>query len=51
MINPTLLWILIILGAVIVLVAIVWLALPDHKRRFYWNLIRQAPKLPGRYKI
>ncbi len=51
MINPTLFWILIILAVIIILVVLVWLIMPDHTRRFYWNLIRQAPKLPGRYKI
>jgi hypothetical protein len=28
-----------------------WSLLPEHKREFYRNLVRQVPDLPGRYVI
>lgn len=36
----------------VVAAAITWyVSLPDHRKRFYANLVRQAPELPGRYMV
>ncbi|NTW09476.1 MAG: hypothetical protein HGA28_07915 [Anaerolineaceae bacterium] len=40
---------LILIGAI---TAVIWWSLlPEHKREFYRNLVRQVPDLPGRYVI
>jgi hypothetical protein len=40
---------LIIVGAITTVIW--WSLLPEHKREFYRNLVRQVPDLPGRYVI
>lgn len=32
-------------------VALWYRSLPEHSKRFYWNLARQVPDLPGRYAL
>jgi hypothetical protein len=40
---------LIMVGAITTVIW--WSLLPEHKREFYRNLVRQVPDLPGRYVI
>lgn len=43
-----LIWLIVLLGLATGF-ALVWLLLPEHKRVFWRNFIRQIPDLPGRY--
>jgi hypothetical protein len=40
---------LIMVGAITTVIW--WSLLPEHKREFFRNLVRQVPDLPGRYVI
>jgi len=41
-------WLIIVLGLVTGFF-LVWQLMPEHKRVFWRNFIRQIPDLPGRY--
>lgn len=43
---------LLLIGLLLALAAALWYrSLPEYRRRFYQNLLRQVPDLPGRYAL
>ncbi len=48
MTKSGLIWLIVILG-LLTGVLLIWLLMPEHKRVFWKNFLRQIPNLPGRY--